>query len=809
MLDTRLWILALAAVATIGFNADAVAQEADASAAPPSGLEEVIVTARKRDESLLTVPLSVTAFTAKKIQAEGITDLADIASFTPGFNIGNTGSEQGAEGGSHADRATQNLIIRGVFNRASVFIDGAPIADGIVDGVDDLSRVEVVKGPQSAYFGRATFIGALNLVTKDPSDHLSGNAQALVGSSNWQDYRFTVEGPLVQDKLAARLSVRDYSMEGQYRNSGGPDEYLGGQSTKSLDVDIVATPIDNLKIKVFGMFWHDSDGPGPVGKYTAANWNCNAGAAPAGTLNYYCGTLPSVNLATVGMNTAIDPLFQSVILNNSAHLLSPILPNFDDHGGLERLAYHWHANITYDIAGLTLTSLTAFNQDHTEDITDVGLEGGTPAPNPLAGTVPYMEPFIRWLFYYQDIEHSWSEELRLANDQSNRFRWTVGSNYTYSFSQYIVMQDSIFGGPLSNQPGSPNDSGTVGEFFSAAYDLTPALTLNLEGRFQADDIRQYTRTPVVPLNGDSTTSLAAKKTFDNFVPRVIVQYKFQPQLMAYASFSEGVSPGGFNTSLIAATPYQLAGLANLIGNGAVGPEYLPEKLYNYEFGIKGQLLDNRLQWTADVYYADWDNQQVVEEVTIPQVNNLGQPTGGLGVTTATANIGKTVLDGIETEGSFAITPQLIASWGGAVNASDIKSYSCYDPCAASITGNPNVDGNQLPYYSKYSATLGLEYEKPLSPTLGGFGRVDFIYKSGMYDTYSDTAKTQPTERVNIHFGVKSSAKFSIDAFVLNATNNLAPTSIEANVDVLNNFGNDINVGLPLKRQFGVKGRYDF
>jgi iron complex outermembrane receptor protein len=800
-----------AGLAIAGFASDLRAQ--DATADQGAGLEEVVVTARKRDESLLEVPVSVTAFTSKKIESEGIIDLKGIADFTPGFVIGNTGSEAGAEGGSHADRSTQNLDIRGVFNRASVFIDGAPIADGIVDGVDDLARVEIVKGPQSAYFGRATFIGAVNLVTKDPGDQFGGSFQALYGSYNWRDLRLSLEGPIVDQKLSARVSLRDYSMDGQYRNSGGPDSYLGAQSTESAEFDIKATPTDNLKINLYGMLWKDSDGPGVIGKYTSANWNCNAGAAPKGTLNYYCGTLPAFNLANVGMDTVIDPLFKSVILDNSSKVLSPILPNFDDHGGLERRAYHFHANINYEIEslGITVTSLTAFNQDHTEDITDIGMAAGPTinVPNPLYGIAPNMEPFIRWLFYYQDIERSDSQEFRVASDQSDRFRWTVGGNYTYSFSQYYVTQDGIFGGPLANGPGSPNDSSTIGLFFSTAYDITSDLTVNLEGRWQSDDIRQFIRTPVVPLDGESVTTLGGEKTFYNFVPRAIVQYKINPDIMAYASFSEGVSPGGFNEALITATPYQLAGLSKLIGNGSAGLTYAPEKLYNYELGIKGKLFNNRLQWSADLYYATWNNQQVEQEITIPQVNNLGQPTGGLGVVTATTNIGKTVLDGIETEGSFAVTPKFVVSWGGALNNSVIKSYSCYDPCQASITGNANVDGNLLPYYSKWSGTLSLEYDDALTDTIDWFARADYIYKSGLYDTYSDTAQTMATNRLNLHVGIRSGGTYSLEAFVLNASNDLAPTSIERNVDVLNGFGNDINVGLPLKRQVGVKGRYNF
>ncbi len=779
------------------------------------GLEEIVVTARKRDESLLSVPVAVTAFTSQKIEAEGIKDLATIAEFTPGFSTDNTGSEAGAIGGSHADRATQVLDIRGIFDRASVFIDGAPVSQGstgaFVNDVDDLARVEVVKGPQSAYFGRATFAGAVNLVTKDPANTFQGSIDGLYGSYNWKDFRVTAEGPIVDEKLSMRLSGRYYAMDGDYKNvTGAPDSYLGAQSTKSISGEILSTPTDNLKIKLYGTYWQDSDGPGVEGSYKPAQYNCNAGAAPAGTLNYVCGTLPAYNLSNIGQNTVIDPLFRSTILDNSTKALSPILPNFDDHGGLERRAYHVSANIEYYIEQLdiTLTSLTAFNQDKSEDLTDIDVVFPGYIPNPRYGVVPNVEPYDRWLFYYQHIDRSDSQEFRLTSNQSDRLHWTVGFNYTYQFEQDYIAQDSQFGGPLANVPGSPDDSSTYGAFFSVAYDITPDFTLNAEGRWQDDDIRQFIRSPDIPLNGASTTVLGGQKAFYNFVPRVIAQYRIDPDTMAYASYSEGVTPGGFNQALITATPYQLAGLSSLTGAGAVGLTYQPEKLDNYEIGLKSKLFNNRLQFTLDAYYAEWTNQQVAIEAVIPQVNNLGQPTGGQGVVTATSNIGKTILEGIETDGSFAVTPKLILSWSGALNASTIKKYQCLDPCQQDITGNANVDGKMLPYYSKWSATLGLEYTDELTATLDWYARGDYIFKSGMYDTYSDTAQTIPTNRLNLRAGVKAGNDYSIEAFVLNVTNDLAPTSIERNVDVVT-FNNDINVGLPLKRQFGVRARYNF
>ncbi len=143
------------------------------------GLGDIVVTARRREESLLQAPVTVTAFSAEAIRARDIRTLNDIAAFTPAVTITN-------QGGARVDRSNQTFIIRGMnpqsSNTASVFIDGAPVTSGFVEGLDDAARVEILKGPQSAAFGRQAFAGAVNIVTKDPADKLGGRVDGTFGS---------------------------------------------------------------------------------------------------------------------------------------------------------------------------------------------------------------------------------------------------------------------------------------------------------------------------------------------------------------------------------------------------------------------------------------------------------------------------------------------------------------------------------------------------------------------------------------------------------------------------------------------------
>ena len=180
-----------------------------------AGLEEITVTARRTNESLLDVPVAVAVMTAEAMSTRNVTDLYGIAEYTPGLKLNGTLN-------SRNDRSQQSMIIRGMTptfgGNVSIFIDGAPIiGDGFAEGIEDLARVEVIKGPQSATFGRSVFAGAVNLVTKDPSAtdyHAAISAEVMTRSGH--DIHGGVEGPIIPDKLAFRVSGRNFRTDGSW-----------------------------------------------------------------------------------------------------------------------------------------------------------------------------------------------------------------------------------------------------------------------------------------------------------------------------------------------------------------------------------------------------------------------------------------------------------------------------------------------------------------------------------------------------------------------------------------------------------------
>ena len=768
-------------------------------------LQDVVVTARKRNESLLSVPIAISAFTAQDIRAAGILSLEDITKYTPGFTLDNNGSD-------HPDRAIQNLFIRGMSSAVSptvtVFIDGAPVPEGFVSEVSDSARVEILKGPQSAFFGRETFGGAVNIVTKAPSNNYHASFDGLYGSDNWYDLKGSVEGPLIVDKLTARVSVRDYSTDGQYKSTIAPYADLGAQSTKSLTLALNYTPIEALTVKLFGSVWQDRDGPAPVAKFGAANYNCNAGAGPAGTNNFICGTLPNIGSTHLPVQTQIDTLFQSQVFNNPNHTLNPLFADITNKPGFVRDGFHAHMNIDYNIPGmnLTLTSLTGGNVQKSEDLVDLDDQDTSGIFNfyTLYG-IPNVEKFYQWYSRVQARNSDFSQEFRLTSDQKARLRYTAGVSYERSTTQSYV--DGLFPfGTASFGAGGPQVDSVGGVFGSISYDPISKLTVTLEGRYQRDAIAVYNRFIGSPNTPNSKT------TSEDFLPRAIIQYKLTPNAMIYATYSKGVNPPVFNTALVGKPAAIAAEFASIYG---VGVSVKPEYLENYEVGLKGQFFDRKLQLSADVYYDVWKNQILSEFVSVPGIP--GYLAGAPDAETVQANGGVTHLYGVEADGRFEVTPSLVITFAGAYNGTDVVKYPNYrcpgDACTPN-GGTTNIDGHDLPNAPKYSANLAATYTGQINADIAWYGRADYIYKGSQYTDLSNLTKIGDSNRFNFRVGLTRGTT-SVEAFVLNAFNDKAYASVNGTTDIdgqpnaYSAYPLAEVLGAPVLRQFGVRLRKTF
>jgi iron complex outermembrane receptor protein len=193
-------IVALVSVGAITMAGPSLAQDGtESSAEVVTALDEVLVTARRREENLMTVPIAVTALSAAALEERNIDDMMGVANFTPGLHFTD---ESVSSSSGRNDRTIFSPIIRGnSLHRGTVFIDGTPVASNSPPPFADVARIEVLKGPQAVYFGRSTYTGAINFITRDPSATFGGRVSGEYGSYGSNKAALSVEGPIVDDRL--------------------------------------------------------------------------------------------------------------------------------------------------------------------------------------------------------------------------------------------------------------------------------------------------------------------------------------------------------------------------------------------------------------------------------------------------------------------------------------------------------------------------------------------------------------------------------------------------------------------------------
>ncbi len=792
----------------------ALAQPSDQGGAQPQatsgGLEEVVVTSRRVSEKLLAAPIAVTAFSAQTLQERGVTDLRSVALFTPGLTVNAQGG-----GNSNANRTIQTIDIRAM-NKAglvTVFVDGVS-TQGLIEGLDDLERVEILKGPQSALFGRSTFAGAINYVTKDPAKEFKGNVDVTYGSDQYTDDRLTLEGPLVEDKLSARLSGRYYSTQGQYANTALLGERLNDQSTKGANAKFLLTPTDDIRISALGKYSEDNDGPGAEGQFGQSDYNCNAGAAPAGKLNFICGTLPAYPASRLAEVTILTPAVQNRLFNNTNNVWYPLFKNQLglNHGGdimTDKLGV-LNAEYTEPNTEITFSSLTGLEEEQQAVYEAYQLRASnlnTVNPNYTVAKAGLLNPYLGYDALVNALAQHWSQEFRASTDSSERLRGVLGVNYNYVLTQVSGVNLAPTGAQ-STIPGNANITKTAGLFGSVAYDVLPdELTVNFEGRYQLD--RPEVRNRILGGAADQTTP-AFSSVNKNFLYRGIIQYHITPDIQAYISTSRAVNPGGFN-SLNGYSAAQQSVINQVFKVGAV---IRPEYLHNYEIGIKGSFFDKTLTASLAVYHADWSNQQVQQSVYVPSVTAAGVLTGATQLVQATSNIASTKLDGAELEGQWRATDNLTVSYAGSISGSDVSSFPC-SLCTA-VTGQPFVNGKEMPLVSKYILSIGPSYRAPLDipaemlSNTDWYANVLYTYRSGMYEWYDNLAKTMALNNVDVRVGLTND-QWTLETYVTNALNSKAPSGVETNSDYLSAglSAKVVNVTMPILRRFGVRAKYNF
>lgn len=563
-------ILILASTAAVLPYKGLKAQEGTAGA---RAVEEITVTARKREESMQEIPLSVSAITSEAIDRAGIQDLSGVADLTAGLVYQDYG---GGGLGAPVIRGQAQTDIRSVNANVGIFLDGVFVSSrgNLEFQLFDVARVEVVKGPQSALYGNDTFAGAINYVTQRPTEELSGKLTGTIGNEERLDVAGSISGTIVDDTLRGRFAAGYSDFDGTVKNTLG--ENLGGWNDKyAVMGQLDFTPSDTFEARLF--YYYGESGMDPTAGFIYTN-NCGgingAGGTPTGrggsAHRYFCGDMDAPDAVTVRSD---------ILYGNQA---------------TTSLGY---VDMSWDIGRVTVTSLTSAGNYTSDALVDFYY-------NAPIGLPPESQQVIIPDF---GGSNDWSQEIRLSSFGNEQLDWTAG----VYLNNFEVDRQFAFGFPAN--PTAITNLLTVTEsklwaaFAGLTFFLNDRTTLNTEIRYSSDEreaVLENVNTGVVNVQDD---------TFDDLTYRVSLDYTLAQGSMIYASIAEGTKSGGFNNTPV--------------------PEeqtYDPETNLVYEFGWKSSLLDNRMTLNTSVFYSRWSDAQILApsaEIGNPTVTkNVGNVT---------------------------------------------------------------------------------------------------------------------------------------------------------------------------------------
>lgn len=806
-------------------------------------LDEILVTARRAEESLQKVPLSITAIGAADIESMGIARVEDIAAMTPGFSFR-----------SGFGRTLERPVIRGMSNilgdpNAAFFIDGV-FVNGSISGynIDNLERIEVIRGPQSALFGRSTFAGAINYVTRRPTDSYEAGVKTTFGEFNYQDMSGWLSGPIVEGKLRFQVNARYLNKDGQYTNIVSGVKDVGGVRSKSFGGALDWTPADWFDATLRVNYTVDDDElpamlrlGGPGTGYTAAEVrNCYQPQAGTRRRGYFCGTVPTPDFLSVNSTAftaaGLDQGRQANYFRSSLVMNASWRDyTFTSTSSLDRLSNYGALDQDY-------SSLRGFGGA----FESVGFSGAD----------------------------YWSQELRVASPRSERLRWQAGV-YTYEENpDTSALSGNLVANPVPGQPDLPavitpqdRDVSTKNEavFAMVEFDLLDNLTLTAEGRYAEDTIHTGGRSVFskssntgfvpdsysdgctvvnAPIAGSPnrqtlscTNSYVNDSSFTNFLPRFTATWTPSDSWTVYAQYAKGNKPGGFNvdTENARTVPAERTALATL------GLQtYDEEEADSYEIGFKSRLFDRRVQFNTALYLIDWTNQQLtqtgpVEEEGRP-VGASTQPQFG---TSYISNLGKSEIRGVEMELLAALGMHWTLRATFALQDSEIKEYFSSDqadlvyggPYAGCIAGSQcyadylaagDVSGNVLPRVPKHLASISLAANYPVGQWGTLHWRTDYSYEASRYAQVHNLAETGDSNIVNMRLGFERDA-WNATLWVNNLTDDDTAIDIMRTVDpalfivvpvqpplpgtVSATNARDFAVTLPDRRMFGLTLTY--
>jgi iron complex outermembrane receptor protein len=593
----RAALLLAGSAAALSWAAPALAQDTSPeTAANPAGttVDELVVTARRREENLKDVPIAVTALSAQRLENIGAKDITTLQQTTPNATV------QVARGSN----STLIAFIRGVGQQdplwgfdsgVGLYVDDVYYArpQAAVLDVYDVDRIEVLRGPQGTLYGRNTVGGAIKYVTAPLGTETEFHGRAEYGSYNQLDLLASAKAPIFGDKLAIGGAVERSTRDGYGTNLfTGADQY--DKDLWAARGTIEARPWDNVLLRLSADIVHDESNPRHGHREVATNQAGAFGGVPPGVYDTYAG--------------------------------------IGDHNEVENRGISLTAQ--WDISDLvTAKSITAYRAGESDTVIDFD---NTPSK------------LLDIPAFYSD--HQFTQEFQLLYT-GERVQGLVGLYYMNSAAAGAfdtIGQNLLPGIGLSIADAGHVDTRSWSAFGDFSFDVTERLKVSLGARYTHDEKSAavyrafYLGTNRTPLTGGPAatafqirTNYTNEDTYKAFTPRASVSYQFTPEITGYATFSRGFKSGGFD----------MRGDAVAYPDTALG--YEPEYVTNYETGLKGSLMGGRVNFATDVFYMKYTDMQITTQYPAP-------PT----VASVVDNVGQASMYGWEFEGTAHVTDNL-------------------------------------------------------------------------------------------------------------------------------------------------------
>ena len=684
-------------------------------------LEEIIVTAQRREQSLQEVPVAVTAFTGEALELANITEAAQYLNLTPNVSYTEDG-QVGSRGISIAMRGVSNINTdeSSFIQSIGVYLDEfsvASVGQGTVNPqLHDLERIEVLRGPQGTYFGRNAVGGALNLTTRKPQPEFDASVsmgyRRFEGASEQADFSGMINLPVSEAFMLRGVLY--------YEDSGGlvknivPDggdsghEYTMGRVSARMMLD------DATTVDLMVMYSDEQQGMDenvPSGVWDTDSVDTFRFRGPAGGL-----------LAPVDPGTGFWPG------NRNEAGRSAIGEFTDNTTSMAILKVSREMSDT-----TTLSWISGWIDTETDRLFDNDL---------VPENVVFREQTREGT--------SFSTEFRV-DITSDAYDWTIGAMYARDEKEIDsnvqlgttvtvngvdhsaigafppLFLNDVFGRPFCLSCSLDGfELTSVAVFTDMTWHMTDRFDFTLGGRYTSDDVTN-TYLPLGPPGGPRwpndlvpTAEISAEDSFTDLSPRVALSYDLTDQATVYATVSRGYKAGGVSQ-----------GYNGEAGGAAVNEPFDAEILTNYELGVKSELFDGRARLNAAVFMLDWKDLQLETFFFLTP----GDVTSNVELT---INVQKARATGLEAELAALITENLTITGGIGVIDTEILSDD-----RAQLSGRLFVDlkGEPLPRAPELTFSMAADYEFTLDQW-DGWARLEWIYKDSQFSTIEDVTYLQ-------------------------------------------------------------------